>query len=79
MIAHACASTGWTADQVWDQMTFELWDAFCEEWRLRPPVHWLVGAFVGFKPPPRRSGDHRPVDRAGARSIARDFPGGVIR
>ena len=32
-------------------MTWELWAAFKAEWRLRPPVHWLVASFVGYEPP----------------------------
>jgi hypothetical protein len=32
-------------------MTFPLLDAFEAEWKLRPPVHWLVAGFVGYKPP----------------------------
>jgi hypothetical protein len=32
-------------------MTFPLLDAFQEEWKLRPPVAWLVAGFVGYKPP----------------------------
>jgi hypothetical protein len=33
-------------------MTWPLWEAFREEWRLRPPVHWLVAGYIGYEPPP---------------------------
>lgn len=32
-------------------MTWPLWEAFGKEWDRRPPVHWLVSWFVGYKPP----------------------------
>ena len=47
----ACANLGWTADEVLDQMTFELWSAFLEEWKLRPPAHWLAAAYLRYEPP----------------------------
>lgn len=34
-------------------MDWPLWEAFREEWRLRPPVHWLVAGFIGYDPPLR--------------------------
>jgi hypothetical protein len=69
-------------------MTFPLFEAFQAEWRLRPPVHWLAAAFMGYKPPKAANGpkgearasdgDH-PKGGGGGRSLKRDFPGGVIR
>jgi len=63
-------------------MTFPLFEAFQAEWRLRPPVHWLAAAFTGYKSPAagRRPEpvEGRPA-AGGGRSLARDFPGGVIR
>ena len=78
LIAHACASTGWTADAVLDQMTWDLWAAFQNEWRLRPPVHWLVAAFMDFKPSAAPLPGASP-DAPSGRSLARDFKGGAIR
>ena len=65
-------------------MTFPLFEAFQAEWRLRPPVHWLAAAFMGYKAPPAAGGAKaadgaRPRASGGGRSLARDFPGGVIR
>ena len=64
-------------------MTFPLFEAFQAEWRLRPPVHWLAASFMGYKPPkagdgPKADGGRR-KGGGGGRSLARDFPGGVIR
>jgi hypothetical protein len=64
-------------------MTFPLFEAFQAEWRLRPPVHWLTAAFMGYKPKagegPKAAVGGRPNGGGGGRSLARDFPGGVIR
>jgi hypothetical protein len=71
-------------------MTFPLFEAFQAEWRLRPPVHWLAAAFMGYKPPKAADGPKapgqakaaagdRPKGGGGGRSLKRDFPGGVIR
>ncbi len=68
-------------------MTFPLFEAFQAEWRLRPPVHWLAAAFMGYKPPKagdgpneaKAGGGDRPKGGEGGRSLKRDFPGGVIR
>ena len=70
-------------------MTFPLFEAFQAEWRLRPPVHWLAGAFMGYKPKaydgPKAGAEAKAADGArpkgggGGRSLKRDFPGGVIR
>ena len=63
-------------------MTFPLFEAFQAEWRLRPPVHWLAAAFMGYKAPKvgeGPAGGGRPKGGGGGRSLKRDFPGGVIR
>ena len=65
-------------------MTFPLFEAFQAEWRLRPPVHWLAAAFMGYQAEGARraeggSGRRAPKGGEGGRSLARDFPGGVIR
>jgi hypothetical protein len=65
-------------------MTFPLFEAFQAEWRLRPPVHWLAAAFMGYKPPkasdrPKAPGEAKAKGGGGRRSLKRDFPGGVIR
>ena len=71
-------------------MTFPLFEAFQAEWRLRPPVHWLAASFMGYQPPKARDrpkapheakagGGDRSNGGGGVRSLARDFPGGVIR
>ena len=51
----AAANLGWTFDEVLDQMTFEMWSAVNDEWRIRPPAHWLVAAYLGHKPPKPKS------------------------
>jgi hypothetical protein len=37
-------------------MSWPLWEAFHHEWDQRPPVHWLVAWFVGYKPPVEQTG-----------------------
>lgn len=32
-------------------------DALEREWQLRPPVHWLVAAYLDYKPSGARSAD----------------------
>ena len=44
-------------------MTFPLFEAFQAEWRLRPPVHWLAAAFMGYKP---KAGDGPKAGGGGA-------------
>ena len=32
-------------------MTFDRLDALEKQWKLRPPVHWLIAHFLGYEPP----------------------------
>lgn len=50
----ASANLGWTVDEVLDQMTFDLWSAFLDEWKVRPPAHWLVAAYLKYEAPQER-------------------------
>jgi hypothetical protein len=55
MIAFAVASTGWTWREVEEQMTWPRWRALEEEWRLRPPLTWVVPAALGWKAPDKKA------------------------
>lgn len=44
-------STGWGWEQALDELTAPRLAALREAWRISPPVHKTVAAFVGYKPP----------------------------
>ena len=50
MIAHVCASTGWTWDYVADNLDLPRIKHLNEYWREHPPVHILVASYMGIKP-----------------------------
>jgi hypothetical protein len=56
LIADVCASTGWTWDYVEDTLTAPRMIALYEYWNKHPPVHKLVAAYMGLKPPGAQSG-----------------------
>jgi hypothetical protein len=61
-VAFVAAQMGWTWDETLDQMDCERFAALCEEWRRRPPVHWLLARFLGYggeaeEPPQRMDAD----------------------
>jgi hypothetical protein len=43
-------STGWTWEQVEQQLDLHRLAALKRQWRRHPPVHHLVAAFLGHKP-----------------------------
>ena len=45
------ANTGWPFETVLDQMSFDRLKALEAEWKRRPPAHWLIAPFLGYKPP----------------------------
>ena len=49
MIAHVCASTGWTWDYVADNLDLPRIRHLNEYWREHPPVHILVASYMGIK------------------------------
>ena len=32
-------------------MSFDRLEALEKQWKLRPPVHWLIAHFLGYEPP----------------------------
>lgn len=50
MIAHVCASTGWTWDYVADNLDLPRIGHLNDYWREHPPVHILVASYMGIKP-----------------------------
>src|SRR5205085_12331277 len=50
LIARVCANTGWTPSYVREHVDLPTVAALDEEWRLRPPVHLLVAAYLDYKP-----------------------------
>lgn len=51
MIAHVCASTGWTWDYVLENFDLPRVKELNDYWRRHPPVHILAAAYTGFKAP----------------------------
>lgn len=47
--AQICADTGWDFDQV-GRLTLPRYRALYAHFRRQPPVHWLLAAFIGWKP-----------------------------
>jgi hypothetical protein len=41
----------WTWEYIDEHMTLPRLDALNEYWRRNPPLHQLVAAYAGFKPP----------------------------
>lgn len=50
MIAHVCASTGWTWDYVTEHVDLPRLEALNRYWAGHPPVHVMVAAYFGIKP-----------------------------
>lgn len=47
-------ATGWGWEQTLDELTAPRLAALREHWRMHPPVHKIVAAFCGYKPPPEK-------------------------
>lgn len=50
MIAHVCASTGWTWDYVAENIDLPRMKHLGDYWAQHPPMHILMASYVGFKP-----------------------------
>ena len=50
MIAHVCASTGWTWDYVAENVDLPRLECLSRYWDRFPPVHVLVASYMGIKP-----------------------------
>ena len=60
-------------------MTFPEYDAFVARLRVEPPVHRLLAAFIGYKPPAaeeKREVD--PNDPSGLGALIKQFPNGFV-
>ncbi|MDO5058585.1 MAG: hypothetical protein Q4D82_01425 [Neisseria sp.] len=51
MIAHVCASTGWTWDYVCNHIDLPRLQHLNRYWRQHPPLHILAAAYMGFSAP----------------------------
>ncbi|QMT41238.1 hypothetical protein [Neisseria shayeganii] len=51
MMAHICASTGWTWDYVAENIDLPRIQHLSEYWRRHPPVHILVASYIGYRAP----------------------------
>lgn len=50
VIAHVCASTGWTWDYVAEHVDLPRLEALTRYWEGHPPTHVMVAAYFGIKP-----------------------------
>jgi hypothetical protein len=50
VIAHVCASTGWTWDYVAEHMDLVRLAALTDYWKGHPPTHVMVAAYFGIGP-----------------------------
>ncbi len=48
-------------------MSFDRLAALEAEWKRRPPVHWLIAPFLGYKPPDEE--DSQPMTPEAARAL----------
>ncbi|MBQ0934652.1 hypothetical protein [Ideonella paludis] len=51
IFAHVIARLGWTWDVAEQQLDLHRLRALTQEWEQCPPVHTLVAAYLGYKPP----------------------------
>ena len=51
------ACTGWTWEYVEDELDLPRLTAMSAYWREHPPVHVLLAAYVGYKPPSASTGN----------------------
>lgn len=65
LYAQIIASTGWDWDQV-DALTIPRYRALKRYWRDYPPVHLLLRAALGFKPPRPSETQAAPFDALAA-------------
>jgi hypothetical protein len=63
--ARIATTTGWTLDYIMDEVTLPRLRSLLRYWSEHPPVHELVAAFVGYKPPqPAQYDDPRSLGAA---------------
>ncbi len=48
--SHLITITGWTWEYIDEQMTLPRLYGLSDYWRDHPPLHILIGAFLGVKP-----------------------------
>lgn len=52
MLAHVCASLGWSWDVAREQLDIPRLKALNAYWDRNPPTHLLVKNYLGYKPGP---------------------------
>jgi hypothetical protein len=60
LLAHIAANTGWSIAHIRAEVDLPLLQALQAEWRLHPPVHHLVAAYLGYEPPVELKPDQSP-------------------
>lgn len=74
MIAHVCASTGWTWDYVAEHIDLPRLEHLNGYWRQHPPMHILAAAYMGYKgtdaPQETQSGGEEAFDMLGGHELS---------
>lgn len=64
MIAHVCASTGWTWDYVSENIDLPRLGHLTKYWNQYPPLHVLKAAEMGYKAPSKAETKESDLDEA---------------
>lgn len=74
MIAHVCASTGWTWDYVAENIDLPRIGYLSEYWRNHPPVHILVASYMGIRPSeqPNEADEAEAVNMLGGNTLSEE-------
>lgn len=74
MIAHVCASTGWTWDYVAENIDLPRIGHLSNYWRRHPPVHILVASYMGIRPSekPNEADEAEAVNMLGGNTLSEE-------
>lgn len=72
LIAHVCASTGWTWDYVATNIDLPRVQHLGDYWQQHPPMHILLAAHVGYKAPtpPSEAEEQEALDMFGGETLS---------
>lgn len=59
-------------------MTFPRLAALREQWRIRPPVHWIVAAALKYSPAPDPAPEAPATSGVSIEALKAAFPGGRL-
>lgn len=71
-------NAGWTFDYVAFNIDLPRLAALNKRWAINPPLHWLVAAYVGFKPPKQNPVIASPDDATQLENTLSEYPQAII-